>query len=184
SFSQTYTDPVGWQRIADATRAANTALYALADARHIPVVDQFGWAQRLFSATNPPVVGGLQLNASPTSLPNQTVVVTDPLRLYVDSSHVGPVAQGLKANVVLDALRRAYGINVAPFTDQEILNYAYKQAGLTPPPLSGTSYYDVSGLVHYAAPAAVRLTPDNFSGTSNLTPIGSTLYFQGDGGNG
>jgi hypothetical protein len=33
-------------------------------------------------------------------------------------------------------------------------------------------------------PSAVRLTPDNFGGTTNLTPVGSTLYFEGDGGSG
>jgi uncharacterized delta-60 repeat protein len=174
NFSQNYTDPVGRQRMTDAAQAANTAIYALADARHIPVVDQFAWAKRLFSATNPPVVGGLQLNVSPTSLPYNTVVVTDPLRLFVDSSHVGPVAQGLKANVVLGAIRRAYGLNVAPFTDQEILDYAYRQAGQTPPALTGTSYYDVSGLVHYAAPSAGALDPNFRNGGIVTTEFNSS----------
>ena len=43
---------------------------------------------------------------------------------------------------------------------------------------------DVERLEDRTTPSTVRLTPDNFALASNLTPVGSTLYFQGDGGNG
>ncbi len=154
-------DPLKTQRFTEACRAANDAIYALADERHIPVVDQFGWAKRIFDTSHPLVVGGFELDVSPLhpistaspvppgSLPVSDVRVTDPLRLFVDSQHVTPIPQGLKANIVLDAIRQAYGVDVTPFSDQDILRYAYERAGQTPPPLTGATYFDVSGLVHY-----------------------------------
>jgi hypothetical protein len=142
------------QRASAAIREINARLQGLADARGIPVVDHFGWAQRLFDTSRRLIVGGLRIDNAPTFPALSTNVVTDPLHLFIDSQHVGPVAQGLKANVVLDAIRQAYGVAIAPFTDQEILTYAYQQARQPPPPFGDATYYDVSGLVHYRHPAA------------------------------
>jgi hypothetical protein len=161
-------DPLRQRIATDAIRETNARLQDLADARGIPVVDQFGWAQRLFDTSQPPVVGGLTIDNSPTFPALSTNIVTDPLHLFIDSQHVGPVAQGLKANVVLDAIRQAYGVDIAPFTDQEILTYAYRQAGLTPPTFSDTTYYDVSGLVHYNHPPTAA---DYTATTREGTPV-------------
>jgi hypothetical protein len=161
-------DPLKMGRFTDAIRAANGRVAALADDYRAPLVDQFGFVSRITDPARPLVVGGYPVDTTPTADSPSTVRVVDPLDLFVDAQHVGPVAQGLKANVVLDAVRLAYGADVPPLSDQEILAYAYGRAGLTPPPPGTTpTYYDVTGLVHYR-----RATP-------TVTVVGGSYVFDG-----
>ncbi|MFO0842984.1 MAG: Ig-like domain-containing protein [Gemmataceae bacterium] len=161
-------DPAKLQRFTDAIQVANVRLQNLADERGIPVDDFFAWGSRLTDLGHPPVVGGLPLDVSPTFGKVTSFSVTDPLRLFIDSQHVGPVAQGIKANVCLEAIRQAYGADVAPFSDQEILTYAYGRAGLAPPAFTQTTYFDITSMVRYNhAPTA--------AGDSALTHAGAPV---------
>jgi Ca2+-binding RTX toxin-like protein len=126
-------DPLKKQRFTNAIQAANAKIVGLADELGAPMVDQFAfmnWASSRYNQSPfEPYV------SSPTSnvLPYSTVQVTDPTRLYVDAQHIGPTAQGLKANIVLTAIQRAYGVAVPLLTGREILTYAFARAGLGAP---------------------------------------------------
>src|SRR5262249_4301575 len=84
------------------------------------------------------VVGG-----GPPARPPSTRPAT-PTDFFADSQHPGTVVQGLFANMFIAAADKTYGADIAPLSDQEILQYA----GITPP-TSGPTYFDVSRFVIY-----------------------------------
>lgn len=166
------TDPQKRARFVAAIQSANARLQDMADQWQVPVVSQFGWFNRVMDAA-PLTVAGLVVDNSPTYPgPAFSNYVTDPLMVFYEAQHAGPVVQGLKANVVLDAVRQAYGEDVAPLSDQEIVRYAFGQARQMPPPLTGTTYFPVDGLVKYnRPPVAVGDRATTRTGTPVTIPV-------------
>jgi hypothetical protein len=163
-------DPAKMQRVTDAVSAANVQIQDLADQRGIPVIDHFSFVNYVArDADPPPFFEGYRLDRSrPTEFLGAVFQVTDPLAMWLDTQHWTPAPNGLKANVVLDAVRQAYDADVPPLSDQEILAYAYSRAGMTPPSFTETSYFDVSGFVRFNhAPQAMN----DAATTREQTPV-------------
>jgi hypothetical protein len=144
-------DPVKKQLNTDAIQVANARLAELADDYAAPLVRQFEWLNRVaLDPCQPPILGGIALDSTkPTFFNGAIFQVVNPLGLWVDVNHQNPAPQGLKANVVLDAIQTAYGVHIPRLSDQEILTYAYERAGQTPPTFTETTYFDLSGFVHF-----------------------------------
>ncbi|MFT5524216.1 MAG: hypothetical protein ACI9G1_002578 [Pirellulaceae bacterium] len=138
-------DPAKRQLVTDAVSDLNGRIQAYADARGIPVLDFFGWSNLSLDALE---VGGVSIDVD-----SFTAAHSDPDHFFEDSQHPGSVAQGLLANIAVEALSRAYGIEVDPFSEQEILT----NAGLTPP-TTGPTFFNVSDLVLY------NFAPDSNTG--------------------
>ena len=161
-------NPLKMQLVTDAIEAANVQIQRLADEWGFPVVDQFALMNEILgNPNNPPVVGGFALNVNWPNRVGGWVDVVDPLGLWVDLQHVNPIPQGIKANAFLEAIRQAYKVDVAALSDQEILQYSYGRAGQTPPPMHGTSYFDISGYVIYnVAPIAQEDAAHTYEGSA------------------
>lgn len=133
AFRAFYTDPVGRQRVSDATVTANVLIRELASSRSLPLVDLFAAGNVLF-ATDQIIVGGAAINYG---------AATSPTTMFVDDGiHPHSVLQGLIANLVIEAANRAYGAGLAPFTDQELLT----NAGIVPP-IGGPTYFPMAPYV-------------------------------------
>jgi len=133
-----FPDAAKRKRVTDATVAANAKIRALAVVRGIPIVDLFAFANAIFLEEGRLVVGGVEIDLTGSG--------SDPRNLFLaDGIHPGSVAQGLIANVFLEAIRQAYVSTVAARSDQEIL----RDAGITPPPGPET-FYNVKRFVDLA----------------------------------
>jgi lysophospholipase L1-like esterase len=138
-------NPFLLQELTGAVQAANRQVEAFAVARHIPVVDLYGFAQ---AATTSPLTVGGQLITN-LSAP--------------DGFHPGTVAQGLVGNKVLEAVAVDLGPSIRRLrlTDQEILT----EAGIPHDP--GHSYFDVRPYV-LTAPRTFHVTNLLDSGPGSL----------------
>ena len=169
-----FTDAASLARYSGAIVAANLQYQAAAAQRGVPVVDFYGWSHLVTSGNV--VVGGVSFDLSHFSSP------ATPTDFFADPQHGGTVAQGLIANMVIKAADDTYGADIAPLSDQEILQYA----GITPP-TSGPTYFDVDRFVISPSSPSVTLSPEdrtNF-GISNLVvdsvltepgPVGALEY--------
>ncbi len=119
----------GQDRVADAVAAGNALLRERAEARGIPVLDYFRLAHDI--EDHGLTVGGVVFDPKPFTPPSS-------LNVFADSQHPGTVVQGLHANLFIAAINHAYGADVAPMTDQEIL----LNAGITPP-AGDPTYFDI-----------------------------------------
>lgn len=113
--------------IRDMVRTANREIERVAAANGIPVVDLYRMSAL---AVKPPVLAGVQLEGRHFFAPDQL--------------HPSTLAQGLMANAILEALQRAYGIDVSALrlSDQEIMRLAGLKYDLKTP-----TYFDVSPYV-------------------------------------
>jgi uncharacterized delta-60 repeat protein len=143
-----FTDPVGRQRYSDAVAALNVRIEGLAAQRGIPVVDLFTYSRQIIGGASW-VVGGV-----PLDMTNYVNFQSNPTHLFEDDAHPGTIGSGLLANAVITAIDRAYGADIAPFSDQELLAHA----GLTPP-TQGPTYFDVSPFVNIYGPPPGTLDP-------------------------
>jgi len=126
-------DPGRRSLVTQAVNLANRELEWRTAAARIPLLDLKGLID-LGLGRPPLVVGGLTIAPSPQ--------IGGPPFYFMDTQHPGGVPGGLLANMVLLALDRYYGYNIAPLSDQEILT----NCELTPPD-PGPTYYDVSRFV-------------------------------------
>ncbi|HEY7428820.1 MAG TPA: hypothetical protein VH682_31610, partial [Gemmataceae bacterium] len=159
---QMFTDPAGLQRLQDADNTLNARLEAAASARGIPVIDIAGLGHYL---------GQLAANGQPLLIGGFPMDTTDdtsntPVDVFADSQHFGSVAQGLLANMFIDAVDNAYGAGIAPFTDQELLT----NAGLTAPD-AGPTYFDVSPYVIYPTSTITALSTVSATAGSPDLPL-------------
>ena len=140
-----FSDPARRQRVTDATSRANAKIAALADARGIPIVDLFSFANTIFVSEGQLVVGGVNIALASGD---------DPRNLFLsDGIHPGSVAQGLIGNAFLEAIRAAYGSTVTARSDQEIL----RDAGIAPPAGADT-FYDVKRFVRLPSTSPILLS--------------------------
>jgi len=153
AFLATFPDPLKRQRVTDAIIAVNVGIRQMASANLVEVVDLFSYGQSLLpriDASGNLDVGGEQISAvTPGDEPHHLVLG--------DNEHVGTVASGLIANYFIASFAAA-GIDIAPFTDQEML----ANAGIKIPRLDTV------------APSITLTTPApnaTVSGTVNLAAI-------------
>ncbi|MBW3598220.1 MAG: hypothetical protein KY475_13235 [Planctomycetes bacterium] len=126
----------------------NGLIRELADERGYPVLDLFAWVN-LAIGEEPLVVGGVELDGA-----GFVFFEPNPDHFFEDSQHPGSIAQGLLANMVIEAANRIYGLGIEPLSEQEIVTHAYETADEEAPSelAPGATFFDVSGLVHDAAP--------------------------------
>lgn len=106
-----------------ATQAANASIEALAAQHQVPLVDLHGLNQLAMQPLN---VGGLDVQQN----------------LYsVDGFHPSTIGSGLLANAQMEAVRKAFGVQITPLSDSEILA-AYGLSANDP-----TAAFDVSSFV-------------------------------------
>jgi hypothetical protein len=121
-------------RVTDAVVRTNNKIQFIANERGIPVIDIFGLKN--LSLKDSLEIGGVLINPRGRS--------DDPHDLYLSDGHWGTIAQGLFANMFLEAINRAYGFDIELLSDQEILS----NAGITDPnPGEEPTYFDISTLV-------------------------------------
>jgi hypothetical protein len=121
-------------RLTDAVVRLNKKIQFIANERVIPVIDIFG-------LNNLSLQDSLEIGGVPINLKGNN---DDPHYLYLSDGHWGTVAQGLFANMFVEAINRAYGFSIEPLSDQEIL----ANAGIPEPNPGGESaYFDISKLV-------------------------------------
>jgi hypothetical protein len=124
SFQAAFPDPVKRQRVTNAIVAVNTRLQTLAPQNGFLIVDMYGLGTVILARIG--ADGLLHVGSEAISL---TTVGDEPHHVVLaDNEHVGTVASGLFANLVIEGLNTA-GWTVAPFTDQEIT----ANAGIVPP---------------------------------------------------
>jgi lysophospholipase L1-like esterase len=136
--------PEARRLVTQATQAINAQLLAVARARALPVIDLHGlnelpWRGKV-------VVGGLGLRAGAYS---------------VDGFHPSTLGQGLIANAILEALRRAYGVDASSlrFSDAELLAAQGLGPGLA-------TFFDVHPFVLWPAAEPSGLTPLDLGGAA------------------
>lgn len=120
-------DPAALGMIRDMVRTANREIERVAAANNVPMVDLYRMSAL---ALKPPTLAGVQLEGGHMFAP--------------DLLHPSTIAQGLMANAILEALHRAYGVDISALrlSDQEILRLAgLKYDQVTP------TYFDVSPYV-------------------------------------
>lgn len=158
-----YSDPVGRQRMEDAIAEANLRLEGIADDRNIPTL-KLNEISKWATSPDPLIVGGVELRKVPPGIADNP-----PIDFFADGVHPGTVVMGLQANMVIEALNRAYHAGLAPISDQQIL----LNAGLVPP-TSTPTFFDVTDLVHYnpQITTPVSTTVAVTSGNLVITDIG------------
>lgn len=155
---QLFTDPAGRQRLQDADNTLNARLEAAASARGVPVLD-IAWLgnylAQLAANGQPLVIGGFQMDTTDYTPSSQESAGTpiNPVDVWGDEQHFGGVAQGLLANMFIDAVDQTYSAGISPFSDQELL----ANAGLTAPDV-GPTYFDVSKYIIYPTPTISSLS--------------------------
>lgn len=121
-----YSDPVRRQRVIEAFAYINDRLREFATREGIPFFDYNAAMQAEINARRDSrgflVVGGARIDLSRRGNAPYFGLLDDQ---YV---HPGTVLSGLSANVYIRAFNSAFGTNIAPFTDQEIL----RAAGIVP----------------------------------------------------
>lgn len=153
------------QRVTDATAAANVQIRELAASRSVPVVDLEAAGEAIFAASVIEI-GGVSIGYGAGSAATNMFVA--------DGVHPHSVMQGLIANLFIEAAHRAYGAELAPFSDQELL----ANAGITPPGGDPT-YFPVSSFVVFD-PVAGDATLDGAVTGADYT-VWADHYGQHDG---
>jgi hypothetical protein len=140
-----YTDPGARQLVSDAVEYANVLLLQLAAANGIPVVD----VHALLAAGDgslPLALGGIAIQAG---APGGT---RDPTSFFLpDGAHADTLVQGIFANAIIAAANAAYGTDLTPLGDAEIL----ANAGLVPANGWDGFDFDASVFVVPEPPAAL-----------------------------
>jgi hypothetical protein len=117
-----YTDPAGRQLVSETIDLVNAQLLSLAFSQGIPVVD----VHALIAGGDGSL--GLSLGGIPIE-PGAPGGTRDPTRFFLpDGTHPDTLVQGILANAVMAAANLAYGANLTPLSDAEIL----ANAGLSP----------------------------------------------------
>jgi hypothetical protein len=132
----TYRDPAGRQRVVDAFAYVNDELRKVAIQVGVPFFD---YNAAMLVEVNSRidnqgflVVGGERVDLSRRGNEPHFGLLDDQ---YV---HLGTVLSGLSANVYIRAFNNAFGTNIAPFSDQEIL----QAAGIVPRQRAASVPYD------------------------------------------
>ena len=129
---------VGGQRVTDAVMRFNQQVEAFASTRGYPIVDVFSLGN--LSLNGDLVIGGVSVNPRGSG--------SDPRNFWIDGVHFGTVVSGLYANAFVRAANEAYGTNIAPLSDQEILRAAELISGVDVPyDPSIETFFDVSPFV-------------------------------------
>ena len=125
ALPESYPDAEGRQRVADAIEAVNAGLLAMAAERDVVVVNQNEMGRELLSRLDDGgalTVGDEQINFLRNGDEPHHVRLAD-------GQHLGTVMSGLSANYYLvDLFNRYFGLEIAPLTEEEIL----QEAGLQP----------------------------------------------------
>lgn len=151
-------DPAKRQLVTGAVDAANVALRTKIDAAGVPLLDL---KSLIDLSLQPLVVGGVSVTPSPA--------IGGPPAFFMDSQHPGGIANGLLANMVIEALDGSYGYDIAPLSDQEIL----QNAGITST-AAGPTYYDVTRFVHNIDQVAPTTSSAVTAG-----PVGANGWYTG-----
>ncbi|MCA0456527.1 MAG: GDSL-type esterase/lipase family protein, partial [Chloroflexi bacterium] len=119
AYITTFPSAQGRARVTNAIVTINTRLNALAISRGIVVADLYNFGRSLLSRIQP---NGNMLVGSESI--NTLVKNNDPHYLQLNDSvgHMGTVGSGLLANFFINALSTGYGLQITPFTDNELLN--------------------------------------------------------------
>jgi len=125
TLPSSYPDAQRRQRVADAIDAVNDGIKAMAAERGVAVVDQTEVGRRMlesFDSQGNYVIDGEKIDfMNKGDEPHHSRLA--------DGSHVGTVMSGITANYYfIDTFNRAFGFNIPPLTDEEIL----QEAGLRP----------------------------------------------------
>ncbi len=123
--SGVYSDPVRRERVSAAIRRVNDGLRVLARNKKIPYVDLYGLSWAIFGShtqhNTTLTIGGVGIRL----LESDTTGHTNPLAGFVhDGVHPHTTLQGLFANVMATALDLGYHTDIAPFSEQEVLQHA------------------------------------------------------------
>jgi phospholipase/lecithinase/hemolysin len=113
--------------------------------------------------SSPLVVGGVTINTQTGS--------SNPTHFFVDNIHPGYVGNGIFANLFLTALNLGYGMNIAEFTDQQILT----RAGLSGSYTGETSNLDYASYI-YVVPEPESLILLVFGVLTDSIIMASTDY--------
>jgi hypothetical protein len=116
-----YSNGTNRERVAAAIEKVNGGLLFLAQKYQVPLVDAFRFQKTLFGSNT-----NLHQYAS---IGNVTINLqqggSDPTLAFVeDNAHPHTTIQGLFANAVLTAFRLGHNVNIAPFTEAQILAHA------------------------------------------------------------
>jgi hypothetical protein len=121
-----FTDPVGRKRLSDAFAYINAGLQQIAAQERMPFFD---WNAAMLAELNARldgqgflVVGGERIDLDHRGNEPHFGMLDDTY------GHAGTVVSGLSANAYIRAFNDAFGTNIAPFSDQEIL----QAAGIVP----------------------------------------------------
>jgi lysophospholipase L1-like esterase len=122
-----YSNGTNRERVAAAIEKVNNGLRTLAQKYQVPLVDAFRFQETLFgSNTNLhqyAYIGNVTIklqegDTDPINNPNHTAAFVE------DEAHPHTTIQGLFANAVLIAFQLGHDVNIAPFSEQEILAHA------------------------------------------------------------
>jgi lysophospholipase L1-like esterase len=137
------------ERYRNAVVAYNDAIKAMAAQRSIPVIDLFalfddlhGLDQDTYSSF---LFGGVEINLG---LPHAPSLPTD--AFLSDGFHPGTVLHGIMASMFIDAVNAAWGTDLPPLSDQDILS----TAGVPVPP-SPETFFDVSSYIIIPEPTTL-----------------------------
>jgi len=122
-----YGDASKRDRVTAVIQQVNAQLLALAQQRHLVLVDAFGLSQAAWGTNQNPRSTLLLGNVTIQLRQYDTSSHTNPTAAFVhDRTHPHTTMQGVMANTIIEALNQGYSAGLTPFTEQEIL----AQAGL------------------------------------------------------
>jgi hypothetical protein len=112
-------------RVTAAIQQLNAALLALAQEKHLVLVDAFGMARAAWGTNSAPRTTLLLGNVAIQLRQSDTSSHTNPLAAFVDDgAHPHTTMQGVLANVIIEAFDEGYRSGVPLFSEQEILAHA------------------------------------------------------------
>lgn len=118
-----FTDPDGRQRVADAIAQLNDGIDATAQARELVVVELLAAAVAIFGPHHSPRSTLLIGNVAIQLGQSDTAAGGNPSAGFVhDGVHPNATLQGVFANLMMEALNVAYGAELTPFSEAEILS--------------------------------------------------------------